>query len=314
MPTYHRPELLIQCLHALAAQTHRARNVIVVCRADDKESKRALATIDDRRLPLVVVTVTDSGVIAATSAGVARSTAPFVAFTDDDSQPQAEWLEKVVGRFRDQAVGGVGGRDLVVGNTLETASEVGIYRWSGKLVGNHHAGEGPAREVDVLKGVNMAFRVEALALPAPGILRGEGAQVDFELLMCAWTRRQGWRVLYDPAILVDHYPGPRRGADQRIQPEWRAVFDAAYNSIIATAILEQRVPVLRIGYPIAIGSRDRPGLVRGAVALFRRESDVLSRLVPALAGRLFAVLKLLLSTSLRQGAVVVLAKDLRHEL
>ena len=311
IPTYRRPELLEQCLRALAAQSHRPATVIVVVRIDDDESKALVAAIANELSSLVVVDVTEPGVIAAMSAGVARSSAPLIAFTDDDARPRAEWLGKLVAHFNDPTVGGVGGRDVIPGYEQPLVEKVGRFSRSGKLVGNHHLGEGAVRDVDVLKGVNMAFRAEALALPAPGILRGVGAQVDFEVLTCAWARKQGWRLVYDPAVVVDHEGAPRLGADRRIRPERRAVFDAAYNSIVATAVLERRIPVRRVFFPLAVGSRDRPGVVRGAVAVVRREREVLRRLPPSLGGRLFAVSRLFVRVCAEQIPVVVPAKVLR---
>jgi hypothetical protein len=57
----------------------------------------------------------------------------------------------------------------------------------------------------VVQAANMALRREALALPDG--LRGSGAQAHFEVAMCLWARKRDWRIVYDPAIVVDHYRG-----------------------------------------------------------------------------------------------------------
>ena len=55
---------------------------------------------------------------------------------------------------------------------------VGKLAWFGRLTGNHHLGVGGGREVDVLKGVNMSFRREAIAdLRFDQRMRGSGAKV-----------------------------------------------------------------------------------------------------------------------------------------
>jgi hypothetical protein len=223
------------------------------------------------------------------SAGVAASRAPVIAFTDDDARPRSDWLTRIVSHFEEPAVGGVGGRDFIAGQEGPLTTGVGQFSPFGKLVGNHHLGTGPPRDVEVLKGVNMAFRAAALALPAPGVLRGDGAEVDFEVLTCAWARQQGWRLVYDPAILVDHEGAPRAGADQRTRPAPQATFDAAYNSIVGATLLETGIQRRRVAYPLIIGSHDRPGVVRGVVAIIRGEWVVLARLRPALAGRIAAL-------------------------
>jgi glycosyltransferase involved in cell wall biosynthesis len=311
VPTYGRPELLERCLRALGLQNHKPAAVIVVIRAEDDDSKTVLATIARDLAALVVVEVADPGVIAAMSAGVARSSAALIAFTDDDARPRADWLGRIVAHFHDPTVGGVGGRDVVAGQELPLTESVGRFSRSGKLVGNHHLGTGRARTVDALKGVNMAFRVEALALPAPGVLRGSGAQVDFEVLTCTWARQQGWRLIYDPDIVVDHESALRHGVDRRVHPEPRAVFDAAYNSVIAAAVLDRPLPLARVIFPIAVGTRDRPGIVRAAVAAVRGEREVLRRTPPALWGRLVAASRLVEMRRRPEGAVVVPAGLLR---
>jgi glycosyltransferase involved in cell wall biosynthesis len=310
IPTYRRPQLLTRCLAALESQHHPAARVIVVLRPDDGDSKRvvrrARAAADNVR----VVEVQTPGVIAAMTAGVAVTTAPLIAFTDDDASPRPDWLARIAMHFVDPAVGGVGGRDLVLGEEGPLTSSVGRFTRLGKLIGNHHLGAGPPRDVEVLKGVNMAFRAQALALPSAGLLRGDGAQVDFELLTCGWARRQGWRLIYDPAVLVDHEGAPRHGGDQRVRPTRESLFDAAYNSIVATVAVGGDRPVRRLAYLVIVGTRDRPGLVRGLVALGRGEWDVLARLRPTLAGRV-AGLRTRPAMLRSQRPIVVTAASLR---
>jgi glycosyltransferase involved in cell wall biosynthesis len=289
IPTYRRPGHLVQCLGAIAAQAYPATRVIVVVRVDDDATRRAVRESSVALRSLEIVDVQTAGVVAAMTAGVAASTAPVIAFTDDDARPRRDWLDRISGHLDDPTVGGVGGRDVVPGQERPLTTLVGTFTRLGRLVGNHHLGAGPPREVDVLKGVNMAFRAEALALPAPGVLRGDGAEVDFEVLTCAWARQQGWRLVYDPALLVDHVGGPREGADQRDTPGPQATFDAAYNSMVAIAILDGNVPRRHLAYPLIVGSHDRPGVLRSIVALIRAEWEVLTLLGPALRGRLTAL-------------------------
>ena len=313
VPSFRRPTLLVRCLFAIAAQHHAPARVIVVIRTDDHDSKRALRDLGIARDSLEVIEVQTPGVLAAMAAGIAASASPVVAFTDDDASPRPDWLARIVAHFDEPTIGGVGGRDVVPGQDVPLTRSVGRFTRVGKLIGNHHLGTGPPRDVEVLKGVNMAFRAEALALPAPGVLRGDGAQVDFEVLACAWARQQGWRLVYDPAVLVDHEGSPRHGADDRIQPTPQAIYDAAYNSIVAATVLDGSMPLRRMTYPLIVGSRDRPGIVRGAVALGRGEREVLARLRPALSGRV-AALRIRRSMIGAPQSTVVTAISLRERI
>ncbi len=226
------------------------------------------------------------------TAGLAATKTPFVAFTDDDAVPRPDWIERLLELFSDPNVGGVGGRDIFGGKEAENPSlepRVGLVSSWGRLTGNHHIGLGPQREVDVLKGVNCMYRRGAIAIPQN--LRGAGAQVHFEVAVGLRAKGLGWHLIYDPAIVVDHYLGPRFDADDRSGPENSAVFDAAYNLTFAVGSFGSRRAVRRIIFSLLIGDRSAPGLGR-AVAGLRSHSErdlrLFSRLMPALLGNLNA--------------------------
>ena len=290
VPSYRRPHQLRECLQGLRRQTLAPQRIIVVLRADDAESH---AVVSEFHLPsLRPVTVDESGVVAAMTVGLSHTTAPLVAFTDDDAVPRDDWLLRLTTHLTDRRLGGVGGRDVIAGCTEPPSVDVGRLRWWGGHVGNHHRGAGPVREVAVLKGVNVAFRADALALPAPGVLRGSGAEAHWELLVCDHLRRQGLALLYDPAIVVDHRPGRRFDDDDRLSPPPRAVADKAHNQLVGTAGLAPALrPVHYLG-GVLRGDRATPGIGRALVAVVRREPAVAGRLLPALQGRTAAYRRL----------------------
>jgi GT2 family glycosyltransferase len=312
VPSYRRPDHLRRCLQAISVQSLRPERVIVVTRADDPRSRVVTAEHAAKvTTPLKTVVVDEPGVIAAITAGVAASSAPLVAFTDDDARPRPDWLEQMVRRFAGPAVGGVGGRDVIPeGECSVPAIRVGRFSSWGRLHGNHHLGCGPAREVHVLKGVNMGFRADALALPRPGILRGDGAQVHYEVLMCRWASLQGWRLVYDPAVVVDHDSAPRPWSDRRGSQEWVAVSHAAYNFLTAVSALRPAVPS-RVLFALAVGDSGRPGLVRAGIGLIRGEFHVAARFWPAAAGYTAALRDGLVRRRRPEDPVMVTAVALR---
>jgi GT2 family glycosyltransferase len=290
VPTYCRPDLLRRCLTALRGQIRPPDETIVVVRASDSASRsvfNAARSSSDK-----LIEVEEPGVLAAMRAGVASTAGEVIAFTDDDAQPRPGWLERLLTLLSEPGVGAAGGRDIIAGQTEPRRSDVGRITGYGKVVGNHHLGIGPVRHVDVLKGVNMAFRAECLALPRAGLLRGDGAEVSFEVLCARWAKLHGWRVVYDPSAEVDHAGAERIGADRRDRPELRAVRDAAHNSLIATAALDRRYLPRQASYAFAFGSRDAPGAGRALVAVARREREVLRRVGPSLAGSTLALTRL----------------------
>ncbi len=294
VPTYLRPPDLARCLAALKQQTRPVDELWVIVRDTDRETWQFLETYDlgihdleshdlenhDRALlPLRTATVKAVGVIAAMNIGLGSATGDIVAFTDDDAAPHSDWLERMEAYYlADQKVGGVGGRDWVYhGTKLEEGARavVGKLQWFGRLIGNHHIGVGIGREVDVLKGVNMSFRREAIAgLHFDQRMRGSGAQVHFEVVFSLTLRQQGWKLIYDPQIAVDHYPAQRFDEDQRNSFNAQASINAIHNETVA--LLGYLSPLRRfifLVWAIAIGTTEACGLLQW-LRFFPKQGDV----------------------------------------
>lgn len=276
---------------ALQAQTKPVDQVIVVVRDTDTETWQFLANFDPQHLPLQTVTVTQSGVVAALNAGMAAVTGDIVSITDDDAAPHPDWLARINAHFlADSAVAGVGGRDWIhQGNQILDDSRpiVGQLQWFGRVIGNHHLGVGEPREVDVLKGVNMSFRTQAIAqLRFDERMRGTGAQVHFEMAFTLTLKRAGRKMIYDPQIAVDHYPAQRFDEDQRHNFNSTAQINLVHNE---TLILLEHLPPLRraifLLWAILIGTRDCYGLIQW-LRFFPSQNQLATRkLLASLQGR-----------------------------
>ncbi|MBD2625386.1 glycosyltransferase [Trichormus variabilis] len=268
IPTYRRPLDLHRCLLALQAQTKPVDQLIVVVRDTDTETWQFLGEFHPHHLPLQVVTVTQPGVVAALNAGLAVIEADIVSITDDDAAPHPDWLEKITAHFQsDGCIGGVGGRDWIhQGNSIEDGerSIVGRLQWFGRVIGNHHLGVGAPREVDVLKGVNMSFRQAAMGkLCFDERMRGTGAQVHFEMAFTLALKRNGWKIIYDPSVAVDHYPAQRFDEDQRQHFNEVAYTNLVHNETLV--LLEHFSPLRQIVFllwAVLVGTRDSLGLVQ----------------------------------------------------
>lgn len=268
IPTYHRPQDLTRCLEALKRQTRPADEVLVVVRDSDIDTWTLLKDFNFDFLPLRTVTVSVPGVVAAMNAGVDVAKGDIITFTDDDAAPHADWLARIETHFlSDERVGGVGGRDWVYFDTrLEDGKceLVGRVQWFGRVISNHHLGVGKAREVDVLKGVNMSYRQTAIAgLRFDRRMRGTGAQVHFEMSFCLALKRAGWKLIYDPMIAVDHYPAKRFDEDQRNRLNDTALVNSVHNETLV--LLEHLPPIRRavfIVWAILVGTQEALGLVQ----------------------------------------------------
>jgi GT2 family glycosyltransferase len=270
VPTYRRPETLRRCLEALRCQERRAEEILVVARRDDVPSQEVIAECAGNGVVAVLIDVPagSPGLVSAMNAGAAASSGDIVCLTDDDATPHVDWITGIVAAFADDpSVGAVGGRDWVYHDGRPergSAAVVGSVSWYGRVVGNHHLGVGGARDVAVLKGVNLGVRGDVLRqIGFDTRLRGTSTEHHWEIGLCLSVARMGYRVIYDPEIAVDHTPQPRVDEAREFRPH--QVRDSAHNETLA--LLEHLRPVgsaAHLFVTIAVGTHDQPGLARAA--------------------------------------------------
>lgn len=267
IPTYRRPLDLQRCINALLQQTVRPFEIIVVARPDDFDTWTYLGTVTPSEF-VTPVEVREPGLMQALQAGLEQVQGEIVAITDDDAAPASDWVSRISAAFgADDQIAGVGGRDIVHhGTAIEVGNErrVGIVPKLGRMIGNHHVGVGPVREVDVLKGVNGAYRTALLReIGFDQRLRGTGAQVHWEVGVGIQLRRRGLKLRYDPEILVDHFVAPRFDEDQRNSFSPLATSNAAYNEgLLRMEYLSISHRFLYLFWAILIGTRATPGLIQ----------------------------------------------------
>ena len=117
IPTRDRPRSLARCLRALERQTARAFEVIVV--DDGYADPEAVQAAVGARAWVRVVRTAGSGPAAARNAGASGTSAPYVCFTDDDCEPAAEWIARLLAALER-------GADAVAGPTVNALSLIHI--------------------------------------------------------------------------------------------------------------------------------------------------------------------------------------------
>jgi GT2 family glycosyltransferase len=94
VPTFNGAHLLPPCLDAVARQTRRADETVVV---DDGSSDETLTLLAERYPWVrVVVRPKNEGFVAAVQTGVRETNGEIVALLNNDTEPEAEWLEALV--------------------------------------------------------------------------------------------------------------------------------------------------------------------------------------------------------------------------
>lgn len=291
VPTYRRTEDLKRCLEAIKRQTKPVDQLIVTVRDTDQETWDFFKTYDKGELPLEIATVTVTGVIAALNMGLTAATGDVFIVTDDDAEAFPDWLAKIAQHFIDDpTVGAVGGKDVLYENGVLKDGEsavVGKLQWFGRPIGNHSQGVGKAREVDLLKGVNMSGRRSALGdLKFDERMLGKGAQVHYEMSFCLAMKRAGWKVIYDPKILVNHFRAQRFDEDQRYVFNPTANFNQVYNeTIVLLDHYQGGQRFIFVLWSILIGTRSARGLIQMLRFLPKEGKVSVGRWKAAMKGR-----------------------------
>jgi GT2 family glycosyltransferase len=201
IPGFGRTGALAGCLRALAAQTlSRERFEVIVC--DDGSEvplasalQNTLGTLGDLRVSFV--RQRNSGPASARNRAAAAARGRYLAFTDDDCRPAADWLEKLLQHFAARP-------NALIGGAMCTASTSDIYaRATQAIMGFVYADQ-------VRLGGMLLFSTSNLALPARAFRDMDGfssrfrcaAGEDYDL--CARWYDQGGEMTYLPDALVVH--------------------------------------------------------------------------------------------------------------
>ncbi|MBV8957879.1 MAG: glycosyltransferase family 2 protein, partial [Actinobacteria bacterium] len=229
VPFRDRRAMVRQLLDALDAQTAADLEVVMV---DDGSTDGARAEVEhDVRAgrPVRLVDNDGRGAYAARRAGVATSDAPYIAFTDSDCVPDAEWAEHGL-RALDK------GADVVNGMTIPTRPPLPLERtmWSGEeglyptsnVFYRRDAFE-QAGGFDTAAADRFGFRPQSI----------ERAMGFGEDTLLAWTVRRHGVAAYAPDAVVRHQVFPVDGADTLRRTRMMRAFPA----------LVREVPELRAG-------------------------------------------------------------------
>lgn len=270
IPSFKRPTDLRRCLGALSLQTKPAGEILVIGREEDTETSDLVSTAALGLPALRFVPVSKPGVIEALNCGLDKASGDVWVITDDDSEPQSDWLERIAEKFSDTSIGAVGGRDWLQLPDEPAlfrparVSKVGVLTWYGALHGNHHCPlRGYEKKVMFLKGVNIAFSRRALGpYRIDTSLRGSGAQAGWEMDLCLQTLQAGFQVLFDDRILVKHYCSPRMAGEGRTQLRGPLFLDICFNNqyLIAKHFGLWRA-IAYFCHERLLGSRAIPGLL-----------------------------------------------------
>ena len=212
--TYNHAPLLDRALEALARQRDPGVpwSVLVV----DNNCTDATASVVARHAAAVPglgrVAEPEQGLTPARRRGVLATTAPWIAFVDDDCLLEADWIAQASSFLRAHPeIGGLGGRVVL---DWEGEPPGYVFAYKGMLAEQDHGAE--PKEVGSLAGAGFAVRREALHasgwLDRPllddriGESLVSGGDVELGLRMLA----AGYPLWYNPACELRHLVGRHR--------------------------------------------------------------------------------------------------------
>jgi glycosyltransferase involved in cell wall biosynthesis len=198
IPTHNRNEQLRACLQALAAQTYpRGRFEVLVVDDGSLDPPREIVASFHDSLDITLLVEPHGGPSAARNAGAGRARGEFLAFTDDDCAPAADWLQNMsVNLARSPGT-------LIGGRTINALTE-NIYSATSQAL------------IDIINAhynrdaVNAQFLASNNIAMAAAQFHAMGA-FDVKFLFaedrefCARWLRHGYRMIYAPDVLIYHY-------------------------------------------------------------------------------------------------------------
>jgi glycosyltransferase involved in cell wall biosynthesis len=104
--TRNHPDELVECLRSLAQVRDKALEVIVIDNASDGDATRKVAQAFGAKY----VNEPSIGLVHARNRAIVTAVGDIIAFTDDDCQAGAGWLDAIGRAFSDPTVGAVTGQ------------------------------------------------------------------------------------------------------------------------------------------------------------------------------------------------------------
>jgi GT2 family glycosyltransferase len=202
-----------------------------------------------------------AGHLPPLATGLSVCTGDVIGVLDDDAVPHTGWAKSGLRHFTDDAVVAVGGPVLNHGSVDVRARALrgGYLRWYGAPQRQASRLDGPGPyEVAFLSGGNVLYRSAAVQEVGFDLNLNIGAAPSYELDVGLGLRRLG-RLLFDPAVVVDHFPAAREGAPSR-EDVLRLVADYTHN--LNYVVAKRHPPSRRVlfrAYMGLVGQRYSPG-------------------------------------------------------
>jgi len=195
IPVYNEEDHLAACLQAIAAQTDKPYEVIVV----DNNSSDATVAVAARFPFVTVLHETRQGVVFARNRGFNAAQGDIIGRTDGDSILAPDWVAQVQRTFANPSVDAASG--------IVTYRDIGlkhVFSSIDQLVRQYLARRMSPIDELFLYGVNMAVRREAWIHVRGKLCHARHIHEDLDLAVHMAKRRQ--RIVFVPTMLASISP------------------------------------------------------------------------------------------------------------
>lgn len=226
IPTYKRPDVLALCLEHLTRLDYDlgAIEVLVIDNAEAENTRSAAEPFRGRLALTYQVNEKNRGPGGSINRGLEESKGRRIVIMNDDALVPPSFLSDLDAAFdSDPSIGCVGVR-VVEKDYYHSGEGVGRIDPSGEVIGNFDTDTGGRIEVEHVYGFCYAISRRAHEASGPAdlvllaTLKASGDRLETD--HCLSIRRAGFRVIFDPAIVVQHLAKPRLDVKER-SPRWR---------------------------------------------------------------------------------------------
>lgn len=189
IPVYNEADSLAACLDAIAQQTVKPFEVIVV---DNNSTDETLAVLT--HFPFVTALGEDrQGVVFARDRGFNAAHGNIIGRIDADTLVSPDWVASIQHIFEDPTVAATSGRVVygdIVGGSIINPVEASVRGWLARRM----------HKAMFLQGANMALRRSSWLQVRHAVCREGDIHEDFDLAL--HLRPYGKRVTYEPDLKV----------------------------------------------------------------------------------------------------------------
>ncbi len=213
--TRNRPHIISNCLESILKQTHKSFEIIAVDSSTDEQTREIIK--NHPQVKYVFLKDGKNKIPESRNLGIKKAIGDIIAFLDDDTLVDKEWLTECVDSYKIDSVGVVGGT-IFEPDTKDKdhhrQAPIGKITISGGMSDNFDCDPGRAIEIDTLRGCNMSFRADLFKKLGDFDPNYTGSNCREEADVIIRFKHAGFKVIFNPKMFVEHLVAPRENVSR----------------------------------------------------------------------------------------------------